>query len=94
MLHLCNTLYTLSVMKMVRIDDAIYDVLVANAAEDQRTIFAYTNRLIAQALADSAVLVAEPVTKPNPYASAPAPATMGYACCVSKAKRCNHWEHN
>jgi hypothetical protein len=98
-------------MKMVRIDDAIYDVLVANAAGDQRTIFAYTNRLLSRALTD-AVDNAEPVykpndvfvgnvgktpaavTKPNPYANTPAPATIGYACCVSKTRRCPHWEHN
>lgn len=92
-------------MKMVRIDDAIYDVLVANAAGDQRTIFAYTNRLLSRALTD-AVDNAEPVYKPNdvfvgnvgktpaavakPNPYANAPVAVGYACCKLK-NPCKHW---
>jgi hypothetical protein len=44
-------------MKMARIDDKVYEVIVANAAKDGRTIFSYMNRLLSQALVD----YAEPV---------------------------------
>jgi len=99
-------------MKMARIDDDIYALIVANAAKDGRTIYQYHNRLLAQALADNATLVYPPepavltTTFPSTTTLSPKqheslhaevgikPPQMGYACCMSKTKRCKHWEHN
>lgn len=88
---------------MIRIDDAIYEVLVANAAEDDRTIFAYTNRLLTTALTNGlssngrtvAFEAADSGSSPDePAKIEAAPMAMGYACCMSKSRRCKHWEFN
>ena len=57
---------------------------------DEEILSYIVDRLSAGGAAPVSALT--PDIKPNPYANAPV--AVGYACCKSKTRRCNHWEHN